>query len=332
MDAAEPARGLTPPRLSVVLATLDRFAAVRQTVVHLARQSAREAIELVLVAPSLATLDADDELLASFGRVVLVEAARFDSIGGANAAGVRRASADVVALAEDHAFPDPAWAERLIAAHEGPYAGVGPSVANANPASAVSRADLLIGYGPWLAHASASARDVEMLPGHNSSYKRRVLLSYGDALEAMLDAETLLHWDLRARGERLRFEPAARIAHVNFSRWGSWLPAQFHYGRLFAGLRATSMSPARRAIYVAGSPLIPFVRLWRTGRSAAGANALGLVLSCLHALVAGLALDALGQMAGYALGVGRSALRTSRYEFDRARHVLDDERRALWPA
>lgn len=332
MDAAEPARGVATPRLSVVLATPDRFAAVRQTVVHLARQTARGSIELVLVAPSLDALDADEALLAPFARVVRVEAERFASIGRANAAGVRHASAEVVALAEDHAFPEPDWAERLIAAHEGPCAAVGPSVANANPATAVSRADLAIGYGPWLAAPTAPACDVDFLPGHNTSYKRQVLLAYGDALESRLDAETLLHWELRARGERLRFEPAARVAHVNFSRWRSWLPAQFHYGRLFAGLRARSMSPARRAIYVAGSPLIPLVRLWRIARSADAAPAAGPFLSSLHALVAGLSLDAAGQMVGYALGAGDAAMRTSRYEFHRSRHVRDDERRALWPA
>ena len=53
MDAAEPARGLGQPRLSVVLATPDRFATVPQAVVHLARQSVRGAIELTLVAPLL---------------------------------------------------------------------------------------------------------------------------------------------------------------------------------------------------------------------------------------------------------------------------------------
>lgn len=330
MDAAEPARSLSAPRLSVVLATPDRFAAIRQTVVHLSRQTVRGAIELVLVAPTLDALAADDAALASFARVVRVAAGAFGSIGAANAAGVRRATADVVALAEDHAFPDPTWAERLIAAHEGPYAAVGPAVRNANPASAVSRADLLIGYAPWL--DGAPARDAAFLPGHNSSYKRSVLAGYGDALETMLDAETLLHWDLRSRGERLRFEPAAAIAHTNFSRWRSWLPAQYHYGRLFAGLRVRDMSRTRRAAYAVGSPLIPFVRLARIVRDARRAGGARTVLGCLHALVPGLACDAAGQMAGYALGLGDAAERTSRYEFDRARHVRDDERRRLWPA
>ncbi len=322
--------GTGAPRLSVVIVTPDAFAAIRRTVECLARQSARGALELVVVAPSLAALDADEALLAAFPRVVRVACGPVGSIGPANAAGVRHASAPIVALAEDHAFPEPDWAERLIAAHDGPWAAVGPSVRNANPASAVSRADLLIGYGPWLAPAKAG--EVDFLPGHNTSYKREVLLARDGALPDLLDAETLLHWQLRAEGERLWLEPSARIAHANFSLWRSWLPAQYHYGRLFAGLRARGMSRWRRFVYVAGSPLIPAVRLarlWREARSRPGHRA---PWSCLHALAAGLAMDGLGQLAGYALGTGRAADRVARYEFHRSRHVRPDERRALWPA
>ena len=318
------------PRMSVVIVTPDTFPTIRRTVECLARQTARDALELVVVVPSLARLDADGALLASFARVVRVEGGAIGSIGPANAEGVRRATAPIVALAEDHAFPDPDWAERLIAAHEGPWAAVGPSIRNANPGSAVSRADLLIGYGPWL--DPADAREAPFLPGHNTSYKRDVLLGFGERLGTMLDAETLLHWELRSQGQRLWLEPSARIAHANFSLWRSWLPAQYHYGRLFAGLRASGMPRWRRVVYVAGSPLIPAVRLariWREARARPGHRA---PWSCLHALVAGLAMDGLGQMVGYAFGTGRAADRVARYEFHRARHVRPDERRELWPA
>ena len=144
------------PRLSVVIVTPDAFAAIRRTVECLARQSALGALELVVVAPSLAALDADEALLAAFPRVVRVACGPVGSIGPANAAGVRHASAPIVALAEDHAFPDPEWAERLIAAHDGPWAAVGPSVRNANPASAC-RHDHGAGC-PGLARASRHSR------------------------------------------------------------------------------------------------------------------------------------------------------------------------------
>src|SRR5688500_5467858 len=100
------------------------------------------------------------------------------------------------------------------------------------------------GYGPFL--WPTPSREVDFLPGHNSCYKRDVLLGYGDRLESMMESETVLHWDLRANGHRLYLEPAARVAHMNFSLWLSWIPAQFLNGRLFAGARAREMSHPRR--------------------------------------------------------------------------------------
>jgi hypothetical protein len=82
----------------------------------------------------------------------------------------------------------------------------------------------------------------------------------------------------------------------------------------------------RRVVYVAGSPLIPAVRLVRIWREARGRPGHRAPWSCLHALVAGLAMDGLGQMVGYALGTGRAADRVARYEFHRASRATDEQR------
>src|SRR5437588_133855 len=82
-------------------------------------------------------------------------------------------------------------AQALLAAHRGPWAAVGPVVRNANPSTSVSWADFLIGYGPWCDPAPAG--DLDHLPGHNSSYKRAILLDYGSELEGLLEAESVLH-------------------------------------------------------------------------------------------------------------------------------------------
>jgi hypothetical protein len=198
-------------------------------------------------------------------------------------------------------------------------------VLNANPGSAVSWADHLIGYGPW-ADPTPSG-EAEILPGHNSSYKRTALLAYGDGLEGMLESETVLHMDLRTRGQRLYLCSAARAAHVNFSRIDSWLRVQVHNGRVFAAARASGWSGARAAFYAAASPLIPLVRLRRA------ASALLLpgrpraeLPRVLPLLALGLALDGVGQMLGYAFGAGRSTDALAKYEFRRIDHVRAADR------
>jgi glycosyl transferase family 2 len=322
-----PTSGATPA-LSVILATWDDFSSVRETVVRLARQTIVQRIELVLVCPSRAQLRLEERLVAGFAGITVVDGGPIETHGRANALGVRRASAEVVALAEDHCFPDPEWAAHLVRRHAESWAAVGPAVRNGNPDTWVSWADLFIGYGPWLEPVPAG--EAPFLPGHNTSYKRRVLLGYGERLEAMLGAETLLHWDLRAHGERLFLEAGARVAHTNFSRWRSWLPVQFLSGRSFAGARRSGMSPRRRAVYVAGSPLIPLVRLVRLAGAARGTRLRLRFVGALPALAVGLALDALGQMTGYAFGAGESHRKLARYEFRRIDHITPRDRREVF--
>jgi GT2 family glycosyltransferase len=311
-------------RLSVILATPDRYQTIRKTVSHLRAQTACSQLELVIVAPSKQSLDFYEEDVIGFAAYQIVEIGKFHSIGKANAAGIHQATGSIIALAEDHCFPDPQWAEHLIAAHQGPWAAVGPGVRNANPNTPVSWADLFIGYGPWL--TPAPSREMEFLPGHNTSYKRDILLKYGEQLDPMMEAETVLHWDLREKGYRLYMESNATAAHTNFSLWSSWIPAQFYNGRLFAGARSRQKPLWWRLVFVLGSPLIPVVRLWRIWKGLTSTELQLKFVGCLHALIMGLALDGVGQMIGYALGTGRALEQVARYEVNRFKHVCEQDR------
>jgi hypothetical protein len=316
-------RASTPARaaaLSVVLITPDSFDTIRKTAGCVARQSAAAVIELVIVAPTTARIDVDESLV---GGLAGVEVVRLDSVtptGPARAAAIHAARAPVVAFGEEHCFPEPGWARALLDAHREDYAAVGPAMHNANPGTIVSWADFLVGYGPWAAPVARAERDY--LPGHNSSYKRAVLLEYGDALATLMEAETILMWDLRSKGRRLLLEPSAQTSHTNFGLWRSWLAVMYFNGRGFADTRASQWSLARRLAFVAASPLIPFVRLARTiGHARRIGRGVPFLMRVVPTLCAGLALDALGQMAGYAFGAGAAHERMADYEWHRMKHT-----------
>ena len=313
------------PEMSVVIVT-DRYQTIRKTMRHLRAQTVRDRLEIVIVVPGADAFKPDDSELKDFHQFRIVEVGEIRPIAWANAAGIRQATASVVVLAEDHSYPDPGWAEALIEAHRQPWAAVGPVVGNANPGSAISWADFLLGYVTWLDPATAGER--HHLPGHNSSYKRAILLDYGPELEAMLEAESVLHWDLRTRGYRLYLEPAAKTWHLNFGRLSPWIRYLFHAGRVFAAARSRQWSSLRRLLYTGGAPLIPVVRLWRIlselrrpGRPSE------LWPRVLPALTVGLALDAAGQMIGYAFGAGDANQKLSHFEFHRVHHLARRERR-----
>lgn len=311
---------LVAPDLSVILITPDSFETIRRTVECVVRQDVRSRIELVIVAPSDAAINVDQDLIAPLAGVQVVRLASLTPTGPARAAAIRAARAPIVAFGEEHCFPAPGWAEALLEAHRGEYAAVGPAMRNANPDTIVSWADLLIGYGPWLAPVERGER--AYLPGHNSSYKRAMLLEYGDALDTLMEAETVLMWDLARRGHRLLLEPAAEAAHTNFGYWSSWVPVMFFGGRAFADTRSTRWSRARRFAFAAASPLIPFVRLARTlGNITRLRRGPAFAARVVPTVCVGLFFDALGQMTGYALGGGAAHQRLAAFEWHRLKHT-----------
>jgi GT2 family glycosyltransferase len=235
----------------------------------------------------------------------------------------------VVAFAEDHCFPDPGWAEALLECHAGDaVAAVGPVFRNANPRTLVSWCDFVIGYGPWIDLTTAG--DQPFLAGHNSSYRRAVLLELDNQLEELLEAETVLHLELRSRGYRLVVEPRARAAHANFARLGSWLPVQYHCGRVFAARRARHWGRLRRVFYAGASPLIPVVRLVRALRHLRGSERPHPSVTRLVPLLGlGLTADGLGQLLGYLAGTGVSSRQLAHFEFRRVDHVPEADRK-LW--
>lgn len=311
------------PDLSIVLVTPDRFANIRRTVRHLRAQTVKDRLELVIVAPSADALaDTRPDEAAGFCNVTVVPVGPIENVEEAAASGVRRAGAAVVAIIEDHAYPDPTWAEAVIEAHRYPHAAVGPAVLNANPGSLTSWANMLMAYGRW--HEGGQAGVTAEVARHNSAFKREVLVAYGTDLERMLGREGGLLQDLLGKGHRFYFEPAARVAHVNPSTLSSTADLRFNAGRLYGANRAAreGWSFAKRLAYAVGGPLIPLVRFRRMQQELlAGGQRRDPVPSALPALFLGLVLDAAGQMVGYAFGPGRSLQKLAVFEMDRLQHL-----------
>ena len=249
-----------PPRLPPSWSFRNTYKTVRRTLGALAAQTATSRVQIVFVTPSPALVALDEKELDVFHSWRMVESP-IPSIAHAYAAGIRAAAAPLVALTEDHSFPAPNWAERLIAAHRGDYAVVGPAIRNGNPDTAVSWADFVIAYGKWAEPVQSAIMD--FLPGHNSCYKRALLLNYGERLGEVLEAETVLHLGLHARGCTLWLESSTYTTHLNFALWRPWLSAQFHGSRRFGAERSADWSIGKRLAFALGAPLIPFVRFLR---------------------------------------------------------------------
>ena len=317
------------PLLSVVLATPYDFASLLPVLRYLRAQSIQDRIEVVLVGSTGAEFCVDAGALDGFWGHQVLHVGPIASLNVPRAAGIRATHAPIVALTEDHCFPDPGWAEALVRAHRGPWAAVGPMIVIANPRRLMSWANHLVQYLPWVQGTRSGT--VDDLPGHNSSYKRAVLMSFDRDLEAIFTAEAWLHAELRARGHELYLEADAVAYHVYITRLRPYVRENYYIGRQFAANRSRTWSVARRALYAAGSPLLPLLRLRRIVRRA---RELGwfreLVPAAIPWMLVGLGCSATGELMGYAFGMGPAATMTLDLDFRRHRFMSDEERAAIW--
>jgi hypothetical protein len=310
----------TSPLMSVILVT-DSYSTISRVVARLDEQTVRERLEIVIVVPSTAVVELDHWHLQAFAQVRLVRVESILPLASARAAGVRAATAPIVAIGETHAFPQPGWAEALIKAHEQPWAVVVPAFCNANPEGSISWAAFLRDYGLWM--DGLPAGEIDFVPPYNTATKRDVLLALDGGLEGLVSRAEDLAASLRAGGYRSYFEPAAKIDHANVSRPSPYVAQRFLIGRVFAAGRVDQWSKARLLLYACAAPLIPAVilarllrpvRVMRESRRLTGGT--------LFALALGAVISAAGEMVTYAFGARPAAkLRLDEYELYKLRYT-----------
>ena len=315
--------------LSVVIVAGSGPVGIARTMRHLRAQTARRRMEVLIVAESSAGFD-----LAALGggeiaACRIVEVGPITERGAAAARGMLAATAPIVGLIEDHSYPEPEWADALLRAHAGAWVGVGPAVSNANPESAASWVNYILGYGGFAPPVEAGERD--LLPWHNSAYKRDVITAFGERLGPLLEWEGTLQADLRSRGHALYLEPAARTSHSNVSSVWSTVGLNLHRGRILGAQRAERerWPTWRRVLQAAAFPLFPLLQL-------------RYLLPAMHRLPvppalrprvylglgATLGLLAAAEAWGLLTGEGNAVSRMEDYELYRTRHLSRSERRA----
>jgi hypothetical protein len=316
--------------LSVVLVAGGGLAGIARTMRHLRAQTARDRIELIVVAESLRTLDAGALGGDVFAACRVVEVGPIRQRGDAAAKGIRAATAPIVAMIEDHSYPEPEWAEAFLRAHDGPWTVVGPAVANANPEYVASWVNYVLSYGIFAPPLAAGER--ELLPWHNSAYKREALAPFGDRLGALLEWEGWLQDELRAAGHTMYLEPAARTHHANVSRGWSTVGLNVQRGRILGAQRAAREQWPywRRVVQAAAFPLFPLLQL-RHAMPAVRKMAIPDALRprVYAGLGATLGVLAAAEAWGLLTGEGNAISRMEDYELHRTRHLSRREQRDL---
>jgi hypothetical protein len=134
--------------------------------------------------------------------------------------------------------------------------------------------------------------------------------------------------DLRARGCRLYMENKARTNHVNVSKTSSILFDLFYNGQLYTAAlaRYKRWSMSERILHALLEPLIILKHFRGTLQSIRRAGQWNqLIPAALPIIVIGLSAHFMGKVQGYVKGFGNAQQKTNSFEFDRLKHITDQD-------
>jgi lipopolysaccharide biosynthesis glycosyltransferase len=318
---ASPRTASPAARMSVVLPA-DRPETVRRMRAALAAQTARAALEVIVVRWPGAWADGPPLEEDGYAAIRIVDMPAGAPLPEGRAAGARAATTPLVFFAETHAYPRPGWAAAVLAAAtRGEWQVISSAFANGNPAGATSWAAFILDYGEF--GDDLPAGEVASVPIHKGTFARQDLLSFGDRLGAALSSGDELPITLVARGRRAYFEPAARIDHLNATSIGMMMRGRCLIGFLIGANRSERWSASRRALYALLAPLIVVVLVWRIapvkrriGRTQR------LPLGTWPVIVLGSLARVAGEIVGYACGhLPSMQARADAYELSESLYV-----------
>ncbi|HWP03501.1 MAG TPA: glycosyltransferase family A protein [Gemmatimonadaceae bacterium] len=300
--AAHDVRAQPPcPAISVVVGVTTSSARVDRLLDALASQDGAGDVEVILVSTvSLSVSTRWLERLSSrhaFRDLQVVQAPLTMLTPELWRIGLERARGIIVAFTTSEMIPTATWLRAIQREHEGPWVGVGGTIA-CDPQSGI------MGWATYLAryHAFMPANRRRLVPhiaGDNATYKRWALEAVRPTWQhGFWEAE--VHSELVARGFELALEPALLVEYHCQHRAGQFVVQRFRHGLRYGLSRGASLSFGTaflRTLLAPGIPALLLARIWRNARAAGEASR---VLLAAPLLLLFLASWASGEMAGYA--------------------------------
>jgi glycosyltransferase involved in cell wall biosynthesis len=297
------------PAISVcVIMFMDRDYLIR-SLQSLMKQDGGDGIEVIV--PFDDTLRDVDGLRARFPAVRFLGADGRRTPAQLRAIGVTAARGPIVALLEDHCVPDADWAARLIAAHRSTHAAIGGSVEKGIPTG--RKDDSPLNWAVYLTDYSRYMRPMPAGPAVsltdcNVSYKRDELAAIEPSWHEEFH-ENVVNGLLRERGKTLWFDPDVIVREQRSLTLRSALKDRYAFGRLFASTRVADAPASRRAMFAAGSVLLPPVLVARAARNLiARGRHQKQIPRTLPALLFVTSAWMLGELVGYVTGTPEETL------------------------
>ena len=193
--------------------------------------------------------------------------AELPSIAAGKAAGARLARGRFMAFVEDHCHAEPGWAAAVVDGFARGADAVAYAFGNLNPVNYVSRAFLLLAYGPWASPVASGW--IDRPSRMNVAYRADLIREHLDRMDDFFHCETMFEAALRRRGCRFWQAGEAHVRHLNHLRfWGAARDsATWQRVGSATRVRLEQWSLGRRMVYALAAPcLSPPVIVARLGR------------------------------------------------------------------
>jgi hypothetical protein len=271
------------PKISIILPALMGYDSVLAALDSWDAQTSRSDMEIVVLCPA-----APDHPVPSHHTIIETGSAHLHQ---ARAAGIRKATADYVILAEDHCLPDPDCVEVILRRLDEGWDAVGPSLRPGYRHGALAQGVFLISYGQWMLPAGGS---VAHLPGHNAALRRQPLIDMGAGLEDDLLIPLFLMRRLHSKGQRFCVDSRTGMRHFDVPQWRTSAEIFFAVGMGCGAVRLARASTFTRVLYAAITPvtaarhfargLIQYVRAGRRAGFGVESIVTGGIFACVWAL------------------------------------------------
>ncbi len=295
-------RPLDAPQLSVVVASDHSIREVERCLKALLLQR-RDGKTEIIIADSRKD-DSLQALMTKYPEVVFLRFPENTAPPVLWGAGIARSKGEIIAVTDSTSIVDDRWVSAILKAHESSHPVIGGAVEVAEGRSLVDWAAYFCEYGQFMRPLAEGPADV--LSGNNISFKKWTLTK---GREFVQNGFWKTYWcrQLQEDGIQLVSTPTIVIYDDKGYRLIPFLIRRFHHGRCFAGMRISQISRFKRASYILGSPLLPFLFLARTISAIVPKRRRlkEFVLSLPVSLVA-IVVWSVGEFCGYLTGTGDS--------------------------
>ena len=252
------------PLISVIIPSYNARDTIRSCLGAVFGQDCEARYEVIVVDSSE---DGTDGIIRrDFPQALLLHLERRTPAGDARNLGMDKAAGAFMAFTDADCMVARDWLSRILKRHQGGgYAAVGGSIANGTPRSLVGSAEHLFAFNEFLPQAVEGL--VTNIPTCNICYRRSALTGArfkGGPDGVNLAEDVILNWSLTRRGEKLLFDPAILVVHLNRTRLGVSLGHQYLLGQGSCWARKRTDIPGRIFVdYPVLGLATPFLRLAR---------------------------------------------------------------------